>query len=31
MSTSAMTSGKEHIYSFIVTGTKVYVSMNTEN
>lgn len=31
MSTSAMTSGKEHIYSFIVAGTKVYVSMNTEN
>ena len=31
MSTSAMTSGKEHIYSFILAGTKVYVSMNTEN
>jgi hypothetical protein len=31
MNTSAMILGKEHIYSFIVAGTKVYVSMNTEN
>jgi hypothetical protein len=31
MGTSAMTSGKTHIYSFIVAGTNVYVSMATEN
>ena len=31
MGTSAMTSGKTHIYSFIVVGTVVYVSMATEN
>ena len=31
MGTSSMTSGKTHIYSFIVAGTVVYVSMATEN
>jgi hypothetical protein len=31
MGTIAMTSGKSHIYSFIVAGTVVYVSMATEN
>jgi hypothetical protein len=31
MGTSAMTSGKTHIYSFIVAGTNVFVSMATEN
>jgi hypothetical protein len=31
MGTIAMTSGKNHIYSFIVVGTVVYVSMATEN
>jgi hypothetical protein len=31
MGTSDMTSGKSHIYSFIVAGTNVYVSMATEN
>jgi hypothetical protein len=31
MGTSGMTSGKNHIYSFIVVGTVVYVSMATEN
>lgn len=31
MGTSARTSGKTHIYSFIVVGTVVYVSMATEN
>ena len=31
MGTIAMTSGKSHIYSFIVVGTVVYVSMATEN
>jgi hypothetical protein len=31
MGTSSMTSGKSHIYSFIVAGTVVYVSMATEN
>jgi hypothetical protein len=31
MGTLGMTSGKSHIYSFIVAGTVVYVSMATEN
>jgi hypothetical protein len=31
MGTSSMTTGKSHIYSFIVAGTVVYVSMATEN
>jgi hypothetical protein len=31
MGTTGMTSGKSHIYSFIVVGTVVYVSMATEN
>ena len=31
MGTSAMTAGKTHIYSFIVAGTVVYVSMASEN
>jgi hypothetical protein len=31
MGTGARTSGKTHIYSFIVAGTVVYVSMATEN
>jgi hypothetical protein len=31
MGTIAMTSGKAHIYSFIVVGAVVYVSMATEN
>jgi hypothetical protein len=31
MGTTAMTSGKSHIYSFIVAGSVVYVSMATEN
>jgi hypothetical protein len=31
MGRSAMTSGKAHIYSFIVAGTVVYVSMATED
>jgi hypothetical protein len=31
MGTIAMTSGKAHIYSFIVVDTVVYVSMATEN
>jgi hypothetical protein len=31
MGTSSMTSGKAHIYSFIVAGSVVYVSMATEN
>jgi hypothetical protein len=31
MGTSGMTYGKNHIYSFIVVGTVVYVSMATEN
>jgi hypothetical protein len=31
MGTSVMTTGKTHIYSFIVAGTNVYVSMATEN
>jgi hypothetical protein len=31
MGTGARTSGKAHIYSFIVAGTVVYVSMATEN
>ncbi len=31
MGTTAMTAGKNHIYSFIVAGTIVYVSMATEN
>ncbi len=31
MGTGARTSGKTHIYSFIVIGTVVYVSMATEN
>jgi hypothetical protein len=31
MGTSGMTSGKNHIYSFIVGGTVVYVSMAAEN
>ena len=31
MGTSAMTAGKTHIYSFIVAGNNVYVSMATEN
>jgi hypothetical protein len=31
MGTYAMSSGKTHIYSFIVAGTVVYVSMATEN
>ena len=31
MGTTAMTSGKSHIYSFIVAGPVVYVSMATEN
>jgi hypothetical protein len=31
MGTSPMTAGKTHIYSFIVAGTVVYVSMATEN
>ena len=31
MGTVSMTSGKTHIYSFIVAGTVVYVSMATEN
>jgi hypothetical protein len=31
MGTTAMVSGKTHIYSFIVAGTNVYVSMATEN
>jgi hypothetical protein len=31
MGTRAMSSGKSHIYSFIVVGTAVYISMATEN
>jgi len=31
MGTLGMTSGKSHIFSFIVAGTVVYVSMATEN
>jgi hypothetical protein len=31
MGTNALTSGKAHIYSFIVVGTVIYVSMATEN
>jgi hypothetical protein len=31
MGTSAMTTGKSHIYSFVVAGSVVYVSMATEN
>lgn len=31
MGTTTLTSGKTHIYSFIVLGTSVYVSMATEN
>ena len=31
MGTGARTTGKTHIYSFIVAGTNVYVSMATEN
>jgi hypothetical protein len=31
MGTSSMTSGKAHIYSFIVAGSVVYVSMASEN
>jgi hypothetical protein len=31
MGTTARTSGKTHIYSFLVVGTVVYVSMATEN
>jgi hypothetical protein len=31
MGTIAMTTGKAHIYSFIVVGAVVYVSMATEN
>jgi hypothetical protein len=31
MGTSALTTGKAHIYSFIAVGTVVYVSMATEN
>jgi hypothetical protein len=31
MGTRAMSSGKSHIYSFIVVGTVVYISMATEN
>jgi hypothetical protein len=31
MGTLGMTSGKTHIFSFIVAGTVVYVSMATEN
>lgn len=31
MSTVAMTSGKQHIYSFIVLNNQVYVSMATQN
>jgi hypothetical protein len=31
MGTTARTSGKKHIYSFIVVGTEVYVTMATQN
>jgi hypothetical protein len=31
MGTAARTNGKVHLYSFIVAGTQVYVSMATEN
>jgi hypothetical protein len=31
MGTTALTSGKSHLYSFIAVGTIVYVSMATEN
>jgi hypothetical protein len=31
MGTTALTTGKAHIYSFIAVGTVVYVSMATEN
>jgi Repeat of unknown function (DUF5907) len=31
MGTSARTNGKKHIYSFIVVGTEVYVTMATQN
>jgi hypothetical protein len=31
MGTTAMMAGKSHIYSFIVAGNVVYVSMATEN
>jgi hypothetical protein len=31
MGTNVLTTGKVHIYSFIVLGTVIYVSMATEN
>jgi len=31
MGTTTMTSGKTHIYSFIVAGNSVFVTMATEN
>jgi hypothetical protein len=31
MGTTARTNGKKHIYSFIVVGTEVYVTMATQN
>jgi hypothetical protein len=31
MGTTSLTTGKDHIYSFIAVGTVVYVSMATEN
>jgi hypothetical protein len=31
MGTNVLTTGKVHIYSFLVVGTVIYVSMATEN